>query len=204
MIVITYIIMTFFVVLSPGVDTALITKRTIAEGKKDGLQMALGITAGSLAHTLAATLGISMLILQSAVAFTILKWVGAIYLIYLGIRSLAKRPQTDQLNETNQFNKGSAFKEGLLSNILNPKVAVFFITFLPQFVTAKNTAMIELFTMGCIYAIISVLWFVCYVYCLHFVREWLLSPTVQGYMEKATGIVLVGFGIKLLFTQREA
>jgi RhtB (resistance to homoserine/threonine) family protein len=200
---ITYLIMTFFVVLSPGVDTALITKRTIAEGKKDGLQMALGITAGSLVHTLAATLGISMLILQSAVAFTILKWVGAIYLIYLGIRSLVKRIQTEQSNETNRFNKGGAFKEGLLSNILNPKVAVFFITFLPQFVTGKDTAAIELLTMGSIYAIVSILWFVCYVYCLHYVREWLLSPTVQIYMEKATGIVLVGFGIKLLFTQAE-
>ncbi len=201
--VITYLVMTFFVVLSPGIDTALITKRTIANGKKEGLQMAFGITAGSIVHTLAATLGISMLILQSAVAFTLLKWVGALYLIYLGIRSFIKKP-IEQPTEGKLFTQGHAFKEGLLSNILNPKVAIFFITFLPQFVTAKETAMIELLMMGSIYAIVSILWFVCYVFFLYYVRKWLLSPQVQGYMEKATGIVLVGFGIKLLFTQNEA
>lgn len=200
---ITYLVMTFFVVLSPGIDTALITKRTMANGRKDGLQMAFGITAGSLVHTLAATLGISMLILQSAVAFTLLKWIGALYLIYLGIRSLIKRP-VEQPAEGKQIKEGNAFKEGLLCNILNPKVAIFFITFLPQFVTSKETAMIELFMMGTIYAVVSILWFVCYVCFLYYVREWLLSPKVQGYMEKATGIVLVGFGIKLLFTQNES
>lgn len=200
---ITFILMTLFVVMSPGVDTALITKRTIADGKKDGLQMALGITTGSLAHTLAATLGLSTLILQSAVAFTILKWVGAIYLIYLGIQAFINRksPATDSDNILEM--RGSAFKEGFLSNLLNPKVAVFFITFLPQFVTTAEHAMMELFIMGSIYAILSILWFVFYVFCLHYIREWLLSPTVQNYMEKLTGIVLIGFGIKLLFTQNE-
>ncbi|RTQ90305.1 LysE family translocator [Lysinibacillus telephonicus] len=203
---ITFILMTLFVVMSPGVDTALITKRTIADGKKDGLQMALGITTGSLAHTLAATLGLSTLILQSAVAFTILKWAGAIYLIYLGIQAFINRksPATATDSDNILEKKGSAYKEGFLSNLLNPKVAVFFITFLPQFVTTAERAMIELFFMGSIYALLSILWFVFYVFCLHYIREWLLSPTVQNYMEKLTGIVLIGFGIKLLFTQNES
>jgi len=201
---ISFILMTLFVVMSPGVDTALITRRTISGGKKDGLLMALGITAGSLGHTLAATLGLSALILQSAIAFSILKWVGAIYLIYLGIQSLITRKKSEDVNDIEPQTKGSPFKEGFLSNLLNPKVAVFFITFLPQFVSSKENAMLELLAMGCFYSILSILWFVFYVFCLTYIREWLLSATVQSYMEKLTGIVLIGFGIKLLFTQRQS
>ncbi|QCR31177.1 LysE family translocator [Lysinibacillus sp. SGAir0095] len=201
---ISFILMTLFVVMSPGVDTALITKRTISGGKKEGLLMALGITAGSLGHTLAATLGLSALVLQSAVAFSILKWVGAIYLIYLGVQSLIARKSPENVTTADRNAKGSPWKEGLLSNLLNPKVAVFFITFLPQFVSSKENAMMELLAMGCFYSILSILWFVFYVFCLTYIREWLLSATVQNYMEKLTGIVLIGFGVKLLFTQNKS
>lgn len=200
---ISFIFMTLFVVMSPGVDTALITKRTISGGKKAGLLMALGITAGSIGHTVAATLGLSALVLQSAVAFSIIKWVGAIYLIYLGVQSLIARKRPNFETNTNRLTKDSPFKEGFLSNLLNPKVAIFFITFLPQFVSSQENAMIELLVMGCFYSILSILWFVFYVFCLTYIREWLMSATVQSYMEKLTGIVLIGFGVKLLFTQNE-
>ena len=82
-------------------------------------------------------------------------------------------------------------------------MAVFFITFLPQFVSSQENAMAELFVMGNFYAVLSILWFVFYVFCLTYIREWLMSATVQSYMEKLTGIVLIGFGIKLLFTQHK-
>ena len=166
--------------------------------------MAMGITAGSLGHTLAATLGLSALVLQSAMAFSILKWVGAIYLIYLGIQSLIARKKLDSDSAAERNTKGSPFKEGFLSNLLNPKVAIFFITFLPQFVSSQENAMIELFVMGSCYAVLSILWFVFYVFCLTYIREWLMSATVQNYMERLTGIVLIGFGVKLLFTQTKA
>lgn len=84
----TFLVMTIFVVMSPGLDTALITKRTISNGARDGFQMALGFTAGSLIHTIAVTIGLSALLMQSALAFSIIKWVGAVYLIYLGIKAL--------------------------------------------------------------------------------------------------------------------
>lgn len=196
-----FIVMTLFVVMSPGVDTALITKRTLAEGKKAGFQMALGITAGSLGHTLAASLGLSALLLQSAFAFNVIKWGGALYLIYLGLTALLARKSDQNKQNINRKKPQSAFQEGLLSNLLNPKVAVFFLTFLPQFVTNGDRAMIDLFLMGCVYALMSIIWFIAYVLCLHYIREWLLSPNVQLWMEKATGVVLVGFGIKLLFTK---
>lgn len=198
----TFIIMTLFVVMSPGIDTALITKRTIADGRIAGFQMAFGITVGSLVHTVAATLGLSALLLQSALAFTILKLIGAIYLIYLGIKAfLQKKDLVQNPKQLNEVKHKSAFQEGLLSNILNPKVIIFFLTFLPQFVTNSNNVMGQFILMGCTYALLSIIWFVMYVICLYYIREWLLSPKIQNWMEKATGLVLVGFGIKLLFTK---
>lgn len=198
----TFIIMTLFVVMSPGIDTALITKRTIADGRIAGFQMAFGITVGSLVHTVAATLGLSALLLQSALAFTILKLIGAIYLIYLGIKAfLQKKDLLQNPEQLNEVKHKSAFQEGLLSNILNPKVIIFFLTFLPQFVTNSNNVMGQFILMGCTYALLSIIWFVMYVICLYYIREWLLSPKIQNWMEKATGLVLVGFGIKLLFTK---
>lgn len=185
--------------MSPGIDTALITKRTISDGRKDGYQMALGITTGSLVHTFAAAFGLSAILMKSAVAFEIVKYVGAIYLIYLGVSSFISRKKktVNDEDETHFDIKKSAFKQGLLSNVLNPKVAMFFLTFLPQFVKAGENATEQLIMMGVIYTLLSISWFFIYVFFINFLREWLMSPKVQRVMDKATGLVLIGFGLKL-------
>lgn len=186
--------------MSPGIDTALITKRTISDGRKDGYKLALGISAGSLVHTFAAAFGLSALLMQSAVAFEIVKYVGAIYLIYLGLSSfitLKMKKDTSDKNDNQSTIKKSAFKQGLLSNVLNPKVAMFFLTFLPQFVKTGTAATQQLILMGIIYTVLSITWFFVYVFFINYLREWLMSPKVQRIMEKATGLVLIGFGLKL-------
>lgn len=194
----TFLVLTLFVVMSPGVDTALITKRTITDGRKSGYKMALGITSGSLVHTFAAAFGLSAILLQSAFAFEIVKYVGAIYLIYLGISSFIKRKNQNAHQEADApLKRKSAFKQGLLSNVLNPKVAMFFITFLPQFVQSGTDITIQLITMGVIYTFLSITWFFLYVFFINYLREWLMSEKVQNLMEKTTGIVLIGFGVKL-------
>ncbi|MCM3410276.1 LysE family translocator [Metabacillus litoralis] len=195
----TFLILSLFVVTSPGIDTALITKRTISDGRKDGFSMALGITSGSFVHTFAAAFGLSAILLQSAVAFEIVKYVGAFYLIYLGISAFISRKKKDPAAENQQDAemKKSAFKQGLISNVLNPKVAMFFLTFLPQFIQAGENATQQLIIMGVSYTLLSISWFFIYVFFINYLREWLLSPTVQGIMDKATGLVLIGFGLKL-------
>ncbi|WP_121663575.1 LysE family translocator [Metabacillus litoralis] len=195
----TFLVLSLFVVTSPGIDTALITKRTISDGRKDGFSMALGITSGSFVHTFAAAFGLSAILLQSAVAFEIVKYVGAIYLIYLGISTFISRKKKDPAAENQQDAemKKSAFKQGLISNVLNPKVAMFFLTFLPQFIQTGENATQQLIIMGVIYTLLSISWFFIYVFFINYLREWLLSPTVQGIMDKATGLVLIGFGLKL-------
>ncbi|KAB2331450.1 LysE family translocator [Bacillus mesophilum] len=201
----TFLVLSLFVVMSPGIDTALITKRTIADGRKDGYQMALGITAGSLVHTFAAAFGLSAILMQSALAFEIVKYIGAIYLIYLGLSSFItwkKQRSAPAEKQTHFDTRKSAFKQGLLSNVLNPKVAMFFLTFLPQFVKAGENTTQQLILMGVIYTLLSISWFFIYVFFINYLRNWLMAPKVQKMMDKATGLVLIGFGLKLAFDKQ--
>lgn len=196
----TFIVLSLFVVMSPGIDTALLTKRTILAGKSEGFKMALGITAGALVHTFAAAFGLSAVLMQSAVAFEIVKYIGAAYLIYLGVTSfISKGKNKEQVleNQNEMHAKGSAIKQGFFSNVLNPKVAIFFLTFLPQFVNTQSHAAKQLILMGIIYTILSIVWFIVFVIFINYLRKWLMTTSVQSMMEKATGIVLIGFGLKL-------
>ncbi|WP_226617824.1 LysE family translocator [Cytobacillus firmus] len=196
----TFLILSLFVVMSPGIDTALITKRTISDGRTDGYKMGLGITAGSIMHTFAAAFGLSAILMQSAAAFEVIRYAGAVYLIYLGLSSfisMKKKKNADIETEVKSDMKKSAFKQGLHSNVLNPKVAMFFLTFLPQFVKACENAQQQLIIMGIIYTLLSISWFFLYVFFINYLRDWLMSPKVQRVMDKATGVVLIGFGLKL-------
>jgi RhtB (resistance to homoserine/threonine) family protein len=202
---ITFLVHSLFVVMSPGIDTALITKRTISDGRNDGYKMALGITTGSLVHTFAAAFGLSAILMQSAVAFEIVKYLGAIYLIYLGVSSFISRKNKNITSVEKQNNlevKKSAFKQGLLSNVLNPKVAMFFLTFLPQFVKSGADATQQLVMMGVIYTVLSITWFFVYVFFINYLRAWLMSPKVQGIMNKVKGLILIGFGLKLALAKQ--
>lgn len=198
----TFLLLSLFVVMSPGIDTALITKRTISGGQKDGYRIALGITTGSLVHTVAAAFGLSAILMQSSLAFEIVKYAGAIYLIYLGVSSLIT-PRKSAEDKNSGEKPGSAYKQGLLSNVLNPKVAMFFLTFLPQFVQPGGETTRQLVLMGVIYTLLSVSWFFLYVYFINFLRDWLMSPKVQKVMDRVTGIVLIGFGLKLALDKHQ-
>ncbi len=143
--------------------------------------------------------------MQSALAFEIVKYVGAIYLIYLGVSSFLthkSKKNTGVEQKKQSYSKVSAFKQGALSNILNPKVAMFFITFLPQFVQPGTSTTWQLITMGIVYTLLSISWFFVYVFFIHFMREWLLSAKVQKAMDRITGVVLIGFGLKLALAKR--
>ncbi len=139
-----------------------------------------------------------------ALAFEIIRYLGALYLIYLGLSSFIKKKKstnkdlTNQTEATNKVRNGSAYKQGLISNILNPKVALFFLTFLPQFVIPGYHASLQFIIMGTIYALFTISWYTTLVYLLAYVRKWLLSPKVQGTIDKITGLALLGFGLNIL------
>jgi RhtB (resistance to homoserine/threonine) family protein len=194
--------MCIFLIILPGPDTAIATKNTLTVGKIGGLKTALGTCCALLIHTSAAVLGLSAIIVKSAFLFSVFKYVGAVYLIYLGIKSLwslKKKKEVASLegNTKSQLKNTSCFKQGFLSNILNPKVAVFFLTFLPQFVDPGSNAFLQFLVMGITYTVLTAIWFLLYIYLINQISAFMKRPKAQNIIEGITGSILIGFGIKL-------
>jgi RhtB (resistance to homoserine/threonine) family protein len=197
-----FVLMCIFLIILPGPDTAIATKNTLAVGRSGGLKTALGTCCALLIHTSAAVLGLSAIIVKSALLFSVFKYVGAVYLIYLGVKtlwSLKKREEAAsvEMNTDKQFVNTSCFKQGFLTNILNPKVAVFFLTFLPQFVDPGSNTFIPFLIMGITYTVLTSVWFLLYVYLINQISAFMKRPKAQNMIEGITGTILIGFGIKL-------
>jgi threonine/homoserine/homoserine lactone efflux protein len=147
--------------ITPGSDTMYILGRSISQGKKAGIVSVLGISTGSLIHTLFAGLGLSVVIAQSPLAFNIVKYLGAIYLFYLGARMLINTTKNDfniqQLEE--QLDLKKIYYSGILTNVLNPKVALFFLAFLPQFVSSQYIGNpLPFFLLGLTFVVTGTIW----------------------------------------------
>ena len=199
-----FVVMSILLILLPGPDTAIATKNTLTVGRKGGLQTIVGTCSAILIHTLAAVIGLSAIIVKSAFLFTVLKYVGAVYLVYLGIKTLWAMKKnglsTDsEIPTENKFETNSCFKQGFLTNMLNPKVAVFFLTFLPQFVSPGTETFFPFIIMGVTYSILTAIWFVCYVYLINQISTFMKKASTQKVIEGVTGAVLIAFGIKLAF-----
>jgi RhtB (resistance to homoserine/threonine) family protein len=197
-----FVLMCIFLIILPGPDTAIATKNTLTVGRSGGLKTALGTCCALLIHTSAAVLGLSAIIVKSALLFSVFKYVGAVYLIYLGVKtlwSLKKREEAAsvEMNTDKQFENTSCFKQGFLTNILNPKVAVFFLTFLPQFVDPGSNTFIPFLIMGITYTVLTSIWFLLYVYLINQISAFMKRPKAQNMIEGITGTILIGFGIKL-------
>jgi RhtB (resistance to homoserine/threonine) family protein len=191
-----------FLIILPGPDTAVVTKHTISVGKIGGLKTALGTCCALFIHTSAATLGLSAIIMKSALLFSILKYVGAVYLTYLGVKALWSLKKKDEktsveINKKNQFINTSCFKQGFLTDFLNPKVAVFFLTFLPQFVVHGSNTLFPFLIMGITYTVMTAIWFLLYVYLIDHISAFMKRPKMKKIIEGITGTILIGFGIKL-------
>lgn len=197
-----FIIACVLLIILPGPDTAIVTKNTVVGERKGGMQTMLGSCVGLSIHTVAAVAGLSAIIVKSALAFTILKYVGAAYLCYLGVRTLmnmrAKKTEVDE-ELLVEAKGGSYFKQGFITNVTNPKVAVFFLTFLPQFLAPGAEAFWSFLVMGIIYTVLTFAWFFFYVVLLDRIRNFMKRPSTQASIEGITGLVLIGFGIKLAF-----
>jgi len=147
--------------LMPGPDIIFVITQSISQGKKAGILTALGLSTGIIVHTTAASLGISLILYESATAFNILKYLGAAYLIFLGIQAILERNKNNfKLGNSSSQDYKKLFKKGILMNILNPKVSLFFLAFLPQFVSSnsKNPSL-EMMFLGLIFMIQGVIIF---------------------------------------------
>lgn len=192
-------------VLTPGIDTVFVLNRTLQNGRIAGVLSALGVATGVLVHTLFATLGLASILAKSATAFMLIKYLGAMYLIYLGIMAIKNslNAKNYQLNsQDNPKSAKNAYLMGLLTNVLNPKVALFFLAFFPQFIQkdALANAAPYLF-LGGLYAIISVTWLVLLAIIGAMFIQFLQSVKARRSMDGISGIAFIGLGAKLGFSE---
>jgi threonine/homoserine/homoserine lactone efflux protein len=186
--------------LTPGNDMLYVASRSISQGPRAGVISALGIFCGCFVHIMAAVFGLSIIIAKSAYLFSLVKYAGAAYLVYLGIRSLLNKPSIDQ-SQGNAFkyDKWKLFKQGVVTNALNPKVAIFFLSFLPQFVYPQSPYIkLELTTLGLWFAMQGTLVLMIVAVLLGKAKDFFKqNPKVWLIQEKITGVILIGLGIKV-------
>lgn len=195
-----FIAIAVLLVVTPGPDMALVTRNALAHGRGAALMTALGIMLGLAAWTAASVLGLAALLATSTLAFTVVKLAGAAYLVYLGIRTLLGLRHTapETASVTSEMRSTAApFREGLLSNLLNPKIAVFFTSLIPQFVSPGPSATLESVVLAAIFAGIGLTWLSAYAVMASAAAGWLRRPRVKRTLDAVTGIVLVGFGVRL-------
>ncbi|MEK6169584.1 LysE family translocator [Vibrio cholerae] len=195
--------------LTPGLDTALVIRNTSRAGFADGCTTSLGICFGLFVHATFSAIGISAILAQSAELFQIVKMVGAAYLIWLGISSLRSLMKTGQGIEVAslahaQFRLTRSLREGFLSNVLNPKTAVFYLAFLPQFINPDYSPLAQSLLMALIHFAIAMVWQCGLAYALSSAKNLLKNASFMRWMEGTTGVVLVALGIKLLLEKPQA
>jgi threonine/homoserine/homoserine lactone efflux protein len=194
--------------VSPGVDTLLVIRNTARGGVRDGVATSLAICCGLFVHATISALGISLILLQSAWAFHMLKLVGAAYLILLGVNSLlaARRgvplPVQGMLERRSSVPFWQPVKEGLLSNVLNPKTVVFYMAFLPQFIAPTDPALLKSLWLAGVHFVIANVWQISVVLMVGGATKWLASARFAQTLNAATGGVLVLFGVRLALEQR--
>ena len=192
--------------LTPGNDMLYVASRSISQGIRGGVVSALGVFAGCFVHISAAVLGLSIIISKSAYLFQLIKFAGAGYLIYLGIRAIISKPSASQIDEhIAKTNYWKLFKQGAITNALNPKVAVFFLSFLPQFIDAASPYFkLQLFTLGLWFAVQGTLVLIIVACIFGKTKDFFeRNPKVWRVQEKITGLVLIGLGIKIALSTKK-
>jgi threonine/homoserine/homoserine lactone efflux protein len=176
----------------------------VSQGRKVGLLSAAGISLGVIVHTFAAAFGLAVLLKTSVVAFLVVKYVGAAYLIYLGIQALLNKNQFVAEETDSEKNSGNVFWKGVLTNVLNPKVALFFLAFLPQFVNTNGSNMsVQMIILGLIFIAFSMTFLSVVGYFSGRIGSWLRNkPWIAKRIKWMTSFVFIGLGVRLLFLKR--
>lgn len=187
--------------LTPGADTMYILGNSISNGKKAGIMSALGISTGCIVHTMLAALGLSVILAKSSLAFNIIKYLGAAYLVYLGIRSLKWKSSLltrDGNSENNSLRK--IYFQGIITNVLNPKVALFFLAFLPQFINPNNVyGALPFLLLGCTFIITGTIWCtILAVFSSYLTAKVSKKLGLANSLNKISGLIFIGLGLNLL------
>ncbi|OZG72817.1 homoserine lactone transporter [Hahella sp. CCB-MM4] len=192
--------------ITPGPDTMYILGRTISQGRTAGVVSVLGIGAGILAHTFFAAVGLSAILMASATAFTLIKVAGAAYLIYLGIQTYRSGKELKAAHPLPHQKHWKVFRQGFLTNLLNPKIAIFFLAFLPQFVSPAEQHPAAAFTLlGGIFVVGGTLWCLSLVlFAARFTRMVRSNESLSARINRIVGVVYVGLGLNLLSSKLQS
>jgi RhtB (resistance to homoserine/threonine) family protein len=194
------------VIMTPGPDTAVTIRNTLAGGRVGGVATALGVATGQAIWALATSAGIVALLVASEPLFQAVKYAGAAYLVWLGLQSLhaAFRPAAGQgaIAAARPLTPGGAFSQGLVSDLSNPKMAAFFTSLLPQFVPPDTASFVGLILLGLLFSLLTLFWLVSYTLAIARVGKVLRRPAIRRALEGITGAALVGLGLKLATENR--
>lgn len=191
-------------IIAPGPDMIYVITRGMAQGRKAGLLSAVGVTLGILVHTVAAALGLAVLLQTSALVFLTVKYLGALYLIYLGYKTLKSKDIFAPLASEQALDPKAIFWQGVLSNVFNPKVALFFLAFLPQFVNPNQGYVgLQMFTLGLLFAAFGVAFLSVLGFFAGGVGSWLSrQPRYSDILRWLTGSIFIGLGLRLALVER--
>jgi RhtB (resistance to homoserine/threonine) family protein len=190
--------------VTPGPDMLYVVARSIGEGRAAGIISALGIAAGTIVHTLAVALGLAGLLRAVPVAFEIVKWLGAAYLVWLGVRALRHRSDATTNSELAPASRGAIFRQGMLTNVLNPKVALFFLAFLPQFVDPeRGPVALQMIALGVLFNVQGTLVNILVAILASGASAWSRRRFGESaLMRRVTGVMFIGLGVRLALMER--
>ena len=202
----TFLLTGILLNLTPGNDTIYILTKSIGQGKNAGIVSALGIGTGCLVHTILAAFGLSLIIAQSVLLFNIIKYAGAAYLLYMGYKMLvdSSKLTMNQAIMSETIDYWRIYRDGIVTNVLNPKVALFFIAFLPQFIdpNLKNTT-IPFLALGTTFVTTGTIWcLILAFFASAFFAKLKNNPKIANYINRICGFALIGLGIKVALTDQ--
>jgi threonine/homoserine/homoserine lactone efflux protein len=189
------------ITVTPGADMALVARRALTEGRGVAARTSFGVCTGLIVHATASAVGVSAILARSATAFTVLKLCGAVYLVLLGFASFrrARRPTPADAPERRV---GHPYLQGLLNNVLNPKPAVFYLAFLPQFIRPGDPVALMAAILVSIHIVLGIAWLLTWGWLVSRARAHFLRPRWPAALERITGSVLIGLGVRLAVARR--
>ncbi|MEM5538252.1 LysE family translocator [Olleya sp. AS48] len=199
----TFMVTALFFVMTPGIDTVFVLNKSIGQGRKSGIVSAMGINTGILTHTFLSAIGLTVLIAKSAIAFMVIKYIGAAYLVYIGMKKYMDTSALFIENRVSEVKNSSKndFWSGFFTNSLNPKVALFFLAFFPQFITpSKLEDPVPFVLLGVTFAIIGVIWYVTLtMFASTFSTKIKGNPNSGIWLNRVSGFVFVLMGLQIAF-----
>lgn len=199
----TFMVSALFFIMTPGMDTFFVLNKSISYGRKSGIASAIGVNAGVLIHTLFSALGLTVIISQSEIGFMLVKYVGAIFIVYLGFKKLIDTKILLTNTQENEATKTTMndFWSGFFTNSLNPKVALFFLAFFPQFIkTSDIENPLPFVLLGVTYALIGVVWYVILtLFASEFATSIKSNPKAGLWINKGSGLIFILMGLQVAF-----